>query len=78
VEEYSQTIGVTLPAKALDSKTSVAGYQSLMDSLRAKKVQQDRLPRIIISVIIVAVLGALAVIFWKKGMLWRVLGAIIL
>jgi hypothetical protein len=77
VKSYSAAIGVPIPANELDSKISVAGYQALMTSLRAKRVIQDRWPRAILSTVILAVLAYLLIRFWKKGMLWKILGALV-
>lgn len=77
VKAYSAGISVLLPENALQGKNSVAGYQSLMTELRAKRVLQDRWPRAIISTVLLAAMAYLAIRFWKKGLLWKVLGALV-
>lgn len=77
VTDYSKAIGVPLAPNALENKTSVAGYQAVMTSLREHRVLQDRWPRATISTVVLAALAYLLIRFWKKEMVWKVLGAVV-
>jgi hypothetical protein len=55
--------------------TSVADTAALMDALRAGRLQQERLPRLILAALLVIVLVIFVVPRWKHENGWLLLGA---
>lgn len=77
VTSYSAAIGVPIPSGALENKSSVAAYQAVLSNLRVERATRERIPRAIISAVVLGLLVFLLMRFWKKGMLWKILGAAI-